>query len=414
MNFVNVIGTAVFVSFAAVAAAQTPPPAPAAPAVPVAGWQDGFFIQTPDGGTRLVFGLTVQFDGRFSTDTPTPITDTFAIRKVRPTLSGRVGRYFEFRAMPDFGSGVATLQDAYFDVRFSPKFRVRTGKDKTPIGYELMMADAYVLFPERSLASGLVPIRDVGVQVLGDLAGGALSYGGGLFNGVPDGTSSVTDVDQNNGKDIAGRLVFQPFKSAQPTGRLAGLGVQIGGSTGRQAGVLPIFRTSSTQTYFTYASNATADGQRTRVTPAIFYYFRSFGGFAEYMRSAQQVSKPGVRANLANDGWDVTGSFVLTGEAASERGVRPSKVFDPANGRWGALQIIARYSTVSLDPDAFASGLASATASPQAKAVAVGLDWYPTTFIKYYATFERTTFGSTESSHRPAEHLVLFRAQIAF
>ena len=56
------------------------------------------------------------------------------------------------------------------------------------------------LAQERSLASSLVPNRDVGVQVLGDLKPGRVTYSAGVMNGVPDGTSSTTD-DDSNGDD---------------------------------------------------------------------------------------------------------------------------------------------------------------------------------------------------------------------
>jgi phosphate-selective porin OprO/OprP len=140
------------------------------PVAPVtAGWQDGFFVQSSDGANRLLVGFIGQLDGRFSVDDPLPITNTFTIRKVRPTFSGRVARHFDFKFMPDFGNGTTTILDAYFDIRFSPKFRIRSGKDKAPVGYELLIGDAFLLFPERSLASSLVPNRDVGVAAQGDL-----------------------------------------------------------------------------------------------------------------------------------------------------------------------------------------------------------------------------------------------------
>src|ERR1043165_8569815 len=117
---------------------------PAHPTV-TAGWQDGFFLQSANGENRLVLGLTLQADGRFIFADPQTVADTFTIRKARPTFSGPVAKYFEFRIMPDFGSGTTTVQDAYIDIRFSPRFRVRTGKDKTPIGYELLQGDPYLL-----------------------------------------------------------------------------------------------------------------------------------------------------------------------------------------------------------------------------------------------------------------------------
>src|SRR5688572_176615 len=261
MSFRSFVFALIAVATAVPATAQQP--APAAPAV-TAGYQDGFFIQSANGDNRLVVGIVAQLDGRFAVDDPLPITNTFTIRKVRPTFSGRVARYFDFKIMPDFGNGTTTITDAYFDIRFSPKFRIRSGKDKTPVGYELLIGDAFLLFPERSLASSLVPNRDVGVAIQGDLSP-TFFYAGGVFNGVPDGSSSTTDVDSNQGKDLAGRIVVQPFRTSGATaaGALNGLGFQVGGSTGKQSGSgLPTFRTSVGQTYFAYAAGTTADGTR--------------------------------------------------------------------------------------------------------------------------------------------------------
>jgi len=397
------------------AAAQAPS-TPATPAPFTAGWQNGFALQTQNGDYRLQLGGLGQTDGRFSTDSPLPITNTFTIRKLRPILSGRLAKYFEFRMMPDFGSGQAAIADAYLDVRFSPAFRVRSGKDKTPVGYELLLGDATLLFPERSLVSSLMPNRDVGIQVLGDVAGGKVSYAGGVFNGVPDGANVLTEVDTNSDKDFAGRLVVQPWRSsvAASAGPLDGLGVHIGGSHGTQSGVLlPVYRTSVGQPYFSYLASAAPAGKRTRVSPAVFYYFKRAGAFAEYVRTTQVIARAGVTSDITNAAWDVSGLFNLTGEHASSGTVTPGRPFDPASGTWGALQLVARYARLSVDDRAFSDGLAAANASQTATQITVGANWYPVAFIKYYATFERTTFEGGNVS-RPAEHVVLFRIQFSF
>jgi phosphate-selective porin OprO/OprP len=178
---------------AGAARAQTSTPQPV-----TAGFDNGFFVQSNNGDYRFVFGMVAQLDGRFAVDDPLPITNTFTIRKARPTFSGRVAKYFEFKVMPDFGNGTTVLQDAYFDTRFSNAFRLRVGKDKTPIGYEILIGDANLFFPERSLASSLVPNRDIGIQGQGDLFDGKVTYAGGLFNGVPDATSSTLDATRTS------------------------------------------------------------------------------------------------------------------------------------------------------------------------------------------------------------------------
>ncbi len=394
----------------------TPATAPAqAPAAPTAGFQDGFFVQTANGDHRLVFGLVAQMDGRFSVDDPSPITNTFAIRKARPVLSGRVGRYFDFKVMPDFGGGTTVLLDAYVDIRFSPRLRVRTGKDKTPVGYELLIGDAFLPFPERSMASRLIPGRDIGVQVQGDLAGNRVTYAAGLFNGVPDATNSTTDVDTNSSKDLAGRIAVAPWRSTRtPNRAINGLGFHLGASAGPQSGPLPSFTTSVGQTFFNYGAGATASGRRTRLAPAVFYHYKAFGGFAEYTRSAQEVTRTGTERTITNDALGVTASLLLTGEAASAGTIRPKKPFDPANRQWGAVQVLARYSALTIDPATFTEGLAAASASRQARSWTVAANWYLTPYIKYYCTFERTAFEGPATGPRPAEHVILFRTQLAF
>jgi phosphate-selective porin OprO and OprP len=393
-----------------------PWPAAAQPptAAPTAGLQNGFFIQSADGDNRLVFGMVGQMDGRFSLDDPTPITDTFTIRKVRPTFSGRVGRYFDFKFTPDFGGGTATLQDAYVDLRFSPALRIRAGKDKTPIGYELLISDANLLFPERALASSLVPNRDIGVAIQGDLADRKVSYALGVFNGVPDGSSTTTELDTNNAKDLAGRIVVNPFRSAGTFDHaLNGLGFQIGGSTGTQGGALPSFKTSVSQTYFSYATGAAASGTRSRVAPAVFYYYKAFGGFAEWIQSSQGVTRNAVQTDVTNHAWETSVSYFLTGETASTGTTRPTHAFDPAGRHWGALQLAARYASLTVDRSVFDAGLAAAGASRNAKSFTLAANWYLNSYIKYYATFERTTFGGNASA-RPDENVILFRTQLAF
>jgi phosphate-selective porin OprO and OprP len=395
------------------AAAQATAP-PAAPPLQ-AGFQDGFFVQTANGDYRLLFGFVAQADGRFEVADPThPIIDTFTIRKIRPTWTGRIARYFDFKVMPDLGNGTVVVQDAYVDIRFSPKFRVRSGKDKAPVGMELLQGDAFLLFPERALASSLVPNRDIGVQVQGDVLNNHLFYAGGVMNGIPDGSSSTTELDTNSGKDVVGRIVLSPWRTTKtPLPKLNGLAFALGGSSGHEVGALPTFRTSVQQPYFSY-SGATADGTRRRVTPSVSYYYKSFGGFGEYMRSSQWVTKGAVRKYISNDAWEMTGSLVLTGEAASDRGVRPKNNFDPVAGHWGAFQILGRFTRLTVDHQAFDAGFAAANASHEAQSLTLAANWYPNPYIKFYGTFERTIFDHNASSARHAENAVLFRTQLGF
>jgi phosphate-selective porin OprO/OprP len=398
----SALGTPVF-------AQSTPTQTQTDKPLPPVGWNDGFFIQTPDGHNRLLFGVLLQADGRFSLNDPTPAINSLVMRRARPTFVGRVARYFEFRLMPEL-AGTPLLLDAYFDVRFAPSFRLRSGKDKTPIGYEVLLSDSNLPFPERSVVSLLLPSRDVGFQAQGDFAAGRVLYSGGVFNGNPtDGSSSTTDVDVNNAKDLAGRIVFLPFANEKDS-RLSNFGFHLGGSTGTQGGALPSFRTSIGQTFFTYAPGATASGPRRRITPAVFLYTGHVGVFAEYARTSAEIARNSVAEAGANHAWNVTASYMLTGEVATERTVRPTRPFDPAAGQWGALQLTARYGELRFDEKIFELGLAAPDASTYARQFTVGMNWLLNAYVKAYGTYERYTFGGG----RPAEDSIYFRMQLAF
>ena len=72
--------------------------------------KDGFLFRSPD--TTFQFRLRGYFqeDGRFFVnDEERPSTDAFLLRRMRPIFEGTVGRYVDFRLMPAFAGGTATL-----------------------------------------------------------------------------------------------------------------------------------------------------------------------------------------------------------------------------------------------------------------------------------------------------------------
>jgi phosphate-selective porin OprO/OprP len=414
------------VSFAVSAVAQcqtqgaAPPSAtqqPAAPAPPrIAAGPDGFAIESGNGDFRLQIGLLAHGDGRFAlSDHTDQVADVFLFRRLRPYLKGRFARRFEFYLNPDFALGTLVVQDMYVDTVFAPAFRLRAGKGKTPFGLERLHPASNLTFMERALPTAVAPNRDIGIQALGDLHGGMFSYLGGVMNGVADGGSS--DLDTNDGKDFSGRFIVRPFDRTA-THPLRGLYVAISGSAGNQTGTpLPFFRTQTLQqSYFSYAAGVANDGTRRRYSPQFSYYHKQFGGFGEYVHSQAPIRRGTVREDIAHQAWAVTGSWVLTGEAATDTsaGVRPRANFDFGAGHWGALQIAARYHTLRIDDAAFTLGFAAPGSSRKAEAWTVGLNWYLTPNFRYTFNFERTVFDDNAPGARPAENALAFRTGINF
>jgi phosphate-selective porin OprO/OprP len=396
------------------AAAQDPAAPP--PPTQVTAGADGFVIESEGGDFRLQLRGYVQFDGRFypGSEDDSAGTGTFLLRRVRPILQGTVARYFDFNLTPDFGGGNAVLQDAYVEARPSTQLRLRVGKFKPPVGLERLQSATALALVERALPTALVPNRDVGAQVSGELASGAVAYAAGVFNGAPDGGS--VDGDANSGKDLAGRLFFWPFKASGSA--LKGLGFGAAATTGRQDGAPAAYRTGGQLPLFTYADGVVADGTRTRIAPQLSFYAGPLGLTAEYVRSRSRLRNAGGDgARLGVQAWQATLSLGLTGDAPSYAGVRPLRPYDPAQRQWGALELVARVNGFRADGAAFSGGFADPdTSARQALAWGLGLNWYLTRHVKQVASFERTSFtgGAAGGADRPPENALFIRTQLAF
>jgi phosphate-selective porin OprO/OprP len=399
--------------------------AEAAKTTPIVGaGKSGFALQSADGAFQVRFRGYLQSDGRaYAGETPPPGADTFLLRRVRPVLEGTVFRNFDFKLMPDFGGGTTVLQDAYLDLKFGSAVKIRTGKFKPPVGLERLASATELPFVERALPTNLVPNRDVGVMVFGDLASARVSYAVGAFNGVVDGGSS--DADDGDSKDLAARVFLQPFKTSRRT-NLEGLGFGVAGTYGNQRGTLtatnlPAFRSGGQLVFFRFRTDTTqagttfADGAHWRVTPQGHYYTGPWGVLAEYAYSRQFVRRDAARDGIGTRGWQVATTYVLTGEAASYRGVTPARAFDASTGAWGALELVARVNELEVDDAAFPVFANPATAARRARAWAVGANWYLNRAVKVTANYEDTHFlGGGAEANRDAEHALLTRFQVAF
>ena len=414
--------------------------------------------------------------------------DTGLLRRVRPTIEGTVLGKYDYRFTPDFGGGNATVVDAYLDARLDPAFKIRAGKYKPFVGLERLQGGGDIKFVERSyVTNAILPNRDVGISVYGDIFGGKLNYAFGVNNGVVDGGNSSSGTEFEDNKEFTVRLFANPFKDE--TNALAGLGFGIAGTFTNIDGEknlnftdtsaadatrngLPSYVTNGQQTFFRYGGGVVADGSRTRIAPQANYYYGPFGLIIEYARVSQDVSKASggspaaggalvsdslVLANtnkkLKHDAWQIAASYLITGEDASFKGVKPKNDFDLDKGGWGAWELVARYSEINLDEDTFknangvnagefgatgtaatAAGLAYSDLSRSAKSAkswTAGVNWYLNQNAKIQLNYEHTSFDGGDLANglaqatnanasgsnvrdRESEDALLARLQVAF
>jgi phosphate-selective porin OprO and OprP len=403
-------------------------------------------VTAADGSNTVRLRGNVAIDWRQFSDSATPASASmFFARRMRPVIDGVMAGTYAYRLAPDFGSGRATLQEAWISGRVNDWLSLQFGKFKTPVGLERLQADQFVRFTELGFASALEPGRDFGLQASGNLARGTLIYALGYFDGTADGTGSDSntnpDLDNDGKRDLAGRLFLKPFANDGDS-LLQGLGFGIGATYVNATGVagattntlLPGgYRTPGQQAMFTYRGDligtsaineaTIAAGVRRRLAPQAQYYRGPFGLIGQYTMVTQQVQRTdgtGLRTGtLGHHAWLVGGSWFLTGEDAASETFTPYSLFVPGRPGTGAVEVVARVHGLRTDDASFAGG-ASSFADPAAsiraaRAWGAGLNWYLTGTFKLQFNYEVTQFsGGAPLGDRPTERVAITRASLIY
>lgn len=378
----------------------------------------GFSIRSADSKFNISFHGLAQFDSRtFFADGGIRGNDQFLLRRIRPIIAGTVFQNFDFKFMPDFGGSSPKIQDVYLNYSYLPELQLKIGKFKSPIGLEYLQSAGNLSFNERSLVTDLVPLRDLGAELHGDLFAGRVNYAVGIFNGVADGANTANS-DFDDDKEFAGRLFLLPLKHSS-VHALQGLGFGVGGSYGdayTASSLTGGYKTDGQQKWFSYNATVTGNGQHWRVSPQAYYYYGPLGLMGEYALSSQNVISGTTAATINNYAWQVAGSWVLIGGKNSYKGVVPTKPFNPASGHWGALELVARYARLHVDSDAFPTFASSSTSASAARAWAVGLNWWLNKNVRVMSSFSRTTFsgGTSGTVTKQPENVFFTRVQLSF
>jgi phosphate-selective porin OprO/OprP len=383
--------------------------------------RDGLRVMSADSAFGFRLHGYVQTDARFfgASGAAAPGTNTFLVRRARLIFDATAYRYFGIRIAPELGNGQVVLYDAYVDARPSAAFGVRAGKFRSPIGLERQVPASDQRFLERGLPANLVPNRDVGVQLAGEVLEAHVQWQAALVDGAPDGAS--IDGDLSTGKDVVGRVLVRPW----PTSTVADVGIGIAASRGSEhgtadapslggyhtAGQLPLFRFSSDGTD---ANTVVADGRRVRVMPQGYAYVGPVGVLAEYVRSTHAVRRAASAAELTNEAWQLAGAWMVSGERETFAGLEPAHPLDgsPTHGR-GAVELVARYGVLMVDPKAFPTFADPATQPRRARAAGVGMNWRLTHGVILSTDYERTQLDEPGAARvRWTEQAVITRLQL--
>jgi len=388
----------------------------------------GLQVTSPDKQYQLGVHAYAQFDARTFFDnganTSTGATNNFLVRTARPILDAKMTDYFNGKLMWDFGQGNSRLLDAYGDFHPMPGndiVNLRAGEFKVPVGLERWQSEQEIEFVERGMTTNLVPFRDIGGMLYGQLVPKQLEYQLAYVNGASDLQVDTGDLDTN--KDVDARLFSHPLYWTD-VNALKGLGLGLGGTYGTHQGsttntnITTGYLTPAQRVFFAYSSGVFANGPQWRLNPQFMYYYGPFWTFGEYVRDNQELKITTNDRELSNDAWFASTGYVLTGEDASFDGVKPKNIFNPKAGDWGAFELVARYGQLKVDKNAFPLFANITTSARRANESTVGANWYLNNSVKVNLDYAYTTFDGGASAalggDRNDEQALLARTQIRF
>ncbi len=309
--------------------------------------------------------------------------------------------YYEFRLLPDFaGTALNTIiTDAYMNVHYWDGLQLEVGKFKQPVSYEQLIQDRYVPTMERSMIDQLTPQRDVGVMVHGhQMCDDRFEYAVSVSNGENNGGSGNTDT--NDGKELNARIAVRPFND-DDWGVLRHLQFGISGSFGDENEAMsPVkLTTPATVPWLVFTTGDMAEGLRTRLSPELAYFYRSFGFATQYYHEEQQIatSATATPVRVPFTGYYVLATYLLTGEERHDytQQIAPLRPFGIATpfATPGAWEAVLRVSRLEVGSEIFTDRLVNpALYSSGATELTLGFNWYWNKWVRTQFNWEHARF----------------------
>lgn len=182
--------------------------------------------------------------------------------------------------------------------------------------------------------------------------------------------------------------------------------------------MLPQYRTPAQNVCFQYAPGVAAAGTHQCLTAHAYLFRNALGLFGEYIESSQRVALGTTSVDLEHDAWQLTASYVLTGEDTGFRGIAKPQAplaTGPGSG-WGAWEVVLRASELDVDDGAFAGLANPGSSASNALTYGAGGNWYVTSNAKFSLNYTLTEFegGAVAGADRADEKAVLARFQITY
>jgi phosphate-selective porin OprO/OprP len=277
------------------------------------------------------------------------------------------------------------LFDLRFDIPLAPKLNLSVGKQKEPISMERLMSLIFLPQQERAAtADAFLPSRNWGILLNGKLFGDRGTWAGGVFNNALDSDTSFEATPTQ----ITGRLTGLPFLSADGSNLLhLGLGVRYSTAD------LPLKGKADAEFFQAPAFVKSDDIPANNLLTYVLETYWRKGPFMLGMEYMGNWIQSDIAGNPYTKGWNVTGSWIVTGEMRNYR--KRSGIFDPVpvskpvgQGGWGAVELTSRYSSIDLTD----AGIAGGTM----RTISAGANWWLSAKAQFGANYRFINLDKNE------------------
>lgn len=355
----------------------------------------GFNIASSDGEYAIKIGTRLHAEAStHQGDLPQGIdpTNGTELRRARIETKGKFAKRWSWAAEVDFADNRTSIKDFWLGYTTEDGTKFYFGHQKQPFNLGLEMSSNDLPFIERPVDNFLVsPFVDRAIGFRAEKSGDNWFAAGGIFGESVSPNANVGD----EGWGVAGRFVFTPIRESDQVLHLGVRAAMRAPNNGSDA-VRIRDETTHLSSLRIVDTGTIADVDSTNLYGfEAGYAVGPFSVVGEYSMVSNDVNGGG---NLDFDGWNVYGTYSLTGESRAAgykmssgefKRLIPAREFNPAEGTWGAWELALRFASINLNDGAFVGGDESVLTS--------GLNWYPNTNMRFMLEWSRIldTDGST-------------------
>jgi len=349
-------------------------------------WDDGLRLTGP--WRRLMLLGNIKVDGDAGTISagealqvafPDLDGDHLLLRRAEISLLGHWKDILQFKINIDLAD-ISSIKDQW--VRFTGN-RVlghfTFGHMKEPFSLENLTSSTYLPFMERSLATRAIsPSRNFGMAAGGTGRSERITWAAGAFLNTESSRNQGGDardrISEHEGYDVTGRITWLP-QYTDGGSRLFHLGLSYSHRFRDDEPENPTAQFRSRPESYLTDDRLVDTGRLFNRGQDLINFEAAWVNGPLSLQAECFFAFVDATENLDFHGSYISASYVLTGEHRTYRkaggifdGIIPESEFQPARGKWGALELALRLSAVHLNDKNIAGG--------RERNITVGLNWY--------------------------------------